>query len=101
MCQQPVLVFGRHDEASASDLSLADSSNSQETRRKTVAHSGFGKGWKDRKVIVSLMMVCAVLASMAFGVLVAYGICLAFFRLMGASTAAVPARNVVEVPSEA
>lgn len=85
----------------ASDLSLAGSSISQETRRKTVAQMGFGKGWKDRKVIVSLMVICAVLASMAFGVLVAYGVCLAFFRLMGTSTAAVPARKGVEVPSEA
>ena len=81
-------------------MSLAGSSISSETRRKTAAQ-GRGKGWKDRKVIVSLMVVCAVLASMAFGVLVAYGVCLAFFRLMGASTAAVPTRKPVEVPSEA
>jgi len=29
----------------------------------------------------SLMLVCAVLASLAFGVLVAYGICQAMFRM--------------------
>jgi uncharacterized protein (DUF2062 family) len=29
----------------------------------------------------SLMLVCAVLASLAFGVLVAYGICQAMFRV--------------------
>jgi len=32
-------------------------------------------------VISSLMMVCAVLASLALGVLVAYGICQVMFRL--------------------
>lgn len=33
-------------------------------------------------VIISMMLVCAVLASLAFGVLTAYGLCLAFFRLV-------------------
>jgi ABC-type spermidine/putrescine transport system permease subunit II len=28
------------------------------------------------------MLVCAVLVSLAFGVLAAYGLCLGFFRLM-------------------
>jgi hypothetical protein len=32
-------------------------------------------------MISSLMMVCAVLASLALGVLVAYGICQVMFRL--------------------
>lgn len=32
--------------------------------------------------MVSVMLVCAVLASLAFGVLAAYGLCLAFFRMM-------------------
>ena len=36
---------------------------------------------EDGAVISSLMMVCAVLASLALGVLVAYGICLAMFRV--------------------
>ncbi len=30
---------------------------------------------------ISIVLVCAVLASMAFGVLVAYGICYAMFAL--------------------
>lgn len=33
-------------------------------------------------MIISIMLACAVLASLAFGVLTAYGLCLAFFRLM-------------------
>ena len=33
-------------------------------------------------MLITLMLVCAVLASLAFGVLTAYGICLGFFRLM-------------------
>lgn len=53
---------------------------------------GRGTGWKDGEVIVSLMVVCAVLASLAFGVLVAYGVCLAFFRLFGARAATGAAR---------
>jgi hypothetical protein len=33
-------------------------------------------------MLISLMLGCAVLASLAFGVLAAYGVCLGFFRLM-------------------
>jgi uncharacterized protein (DUF2062 family) len=36
---------------------------------------------EDWAVISSLMMVCAVLASLALGVLVAYGICQVMFRV--------------------
>jgi len=32
-------------------------------------------------VISSLMMICAVLASLALGVLVAYGVCQVIFRM--------------------
>jgi uncharacterized protein (DUF2062 family) len=31
--------------------------------------------------VTSIMLVCAVLASLAVGVLVAYGICIAMFRV--------------------
>lgn len=55
---------------------------------------GRGTGWKDGKVIVSMMVVCAVLASLAFGVLVAYGICLALFRLIGGQTVRASARLI-------
>jgi hypothetical protein len=55
--------------------------------------TGRGTGWKDRNVIVSLMVICAVLASMALGVLVAYGICMTLFRLLGARAMAAPARQ--------
>jgi nitrate reductase NapE component len=41
-------------------------------------------------MLITLMLVCAVLASLALGVLAAYGVCLGFFRLMaGRSGAAV------------
>ena len=33
-------------------------------------------------MLISLMLGCAILASLAFGVLAAYGVCLGFFRLM-------------------
>jgi hypothetical protein len=39
------------------------------------------RNWEDWAVISSLMMVCAVLASLALGVLVAYGICQVMFRV--------------------
>jgi len=51
-------------------------------------------GWKDFKMLISLMLVCAILASLAFGVLAAYGICLGFFRLMAGRTA--PAHTVLD-----
>jgi nitrate reductase NapE component len=47
-------------------------------------------GLEGRKMLITLMLVCAVFASLALGVLAAYGICLGFFRLM-AGRAAVPA----------
>jgi hypothetical protein len=34
------------------------------------------------RVIISMMLVCSVLASLALGVLAAYAVCLAFFRLV-------------------
>jgi hypothetical protein len=37
-------------------------------------------------MLISLMLICAVLASLAFGVLAAYGVCLGFFRLMAGRT---------------
>ena len=39
--------------------------------------------------MVSLMLVCAVAASLAFGVLVAYGICLVMFRIFRVHATAV------------
>jgi hypothetical protein len=39
-------------------------------------------------MLISLMLGCAILASLAFGVLAAYGVCLGFFRLMAGHTAA-------------
>ena len=47
-------------------------------------------------MLISLMLICAILASLAFGVLAAYGVCLGFFRLM-AGRAGVPARKALEV----
>jgi hypothetical protein len=43
-------------------------------------------------MLISLMLLCAVLASLAFGVLAAYGVCLGFFRLMAGHTSTVRAR---------
>jgi hypothetical protein len=54
-------------------------------------------GLEGRKMLITLMLVCAVLASLAFGVLAAYGICLGFFHLMASRngvvvSAAAPAK---------
>ena len=40
-------------------------------------------------MLISLMLMCAVLASLAFGVLAAYGVCLGFFRLMAGRASSV------------
>ena len=39
-------------------------------------------------MLITLMLGCAVLASLALGVLAAYGVCLGFFRIMAGRTAA-------------
>lgn len=51
----------------------------------------------------SIVLVCAVLAAMAWGVLMAYGVCLAFFRMFrmraaqsAANTAPAVAPQVVQ-----
>ena len=46
-------------------------------------------------MLISLMLICAILASLAFGVLTAYGVCLGFFRLMAGRTLPV-ARTAIE-----
>lgn len=50
-------------------------------------------------MLITLMLVCAVLASLAFGVLAAYGVCLGFFRLM-AGRAGLPAPTSTPVKAE-
>jgi hypothetical protein len=52
-------------------------------------------------VIVSVMLACAVLVSLAFGVLTAYGLCLAFFRLMSMQAAAITRTAIESQPAEA
>jgi uncharacterized membrane protein len=51
-------------------------------------------------MLISLMLGCAILASLALGVLAAYGVCLGFFRLM-AGRARVPARTAQVTPAKA
>jgi hypothetical protein len=55
-------------------------------------------------VIGSLMLVCAVAASLAVGVLMAYGICLGMFRIFRVHATAVArervARNAISVAIE-
>jgi nitrate reductase NapE component len=51
-------------------------------------------------MLISLMLICAILASLAFGVLAAYGVCLGFFRLMS-GRAGVPARTLEVSPAKA
>lgn len=47
-------------------------------------------------MLITLMVLCAILASLALGVLAAYGICLGFFRLISGH-AGVPVRQALEV----
>jgi hypothetical protein len=37
-------------------------------------------------MLISLMLICAILASLALGVLAAYGVCLGFFQVMAGRT---------------
>jgi hypothetical protein len=37
-------------------------------------------------MLISLMLACAIFASLALGVLAAYAVCLGFFRLMAGRT---------------
>ena len=45
-------------------------------------------------VMVSLMLICAVAASLAFGVLVAYGVCQVMFRVFRVHAEAVAKERV-------
>ncbi|HXS11184.1 MAG TPA: hypothetical protein VN734_00655 [Acidobacteriaceae bacterium] len=46
-------------------------------------------------MLILLMLICAILASLAFGVLAAYGVCLGFFHLI-AGHAGVSVRAALE-----
>lgn len=50
-------------------------------------------------MLITLMLVCAVLASLAFGVLAAHGVCIGFFRLM-AGHAGVPVPSAAPIKAE-
>lgn len=47
------------------------------------------------------MLVCAVLASLAAGVLAAYGVCVGVFRLLRTQVRQAPAKQPVSVPASA
>jgi len=49
----------------------------------------------------TVTLVCAVLASMAFGVLLAYGVCQSVFALFRMHALRSPAPSQVRVPSRA
>lgn len=49
----------------------------------------------------TVTLVCAVLASMAFGVLLAYGVCQAVFALFRMHALRSPAPSQVRLPSRA
>ena len=51
-------------------------------------------------MLISLMLICAILASLAFGVLAAYSVCLGFFRLMAGRTVPVRALEAKPVKAE-
>ena len=52
-------------------------------------------------MLISLMLVCAIFASLAFGVLAAYGVCLGFFRIMAGRTAAALHTPIEPAPAKA
>jgi hypothetical protein len=51
-------------------------------------------------MLISLMLICAVFASLAFGVLAAYGMCLGFFRLMAGRSTSVARAAIEPVKAE-
>ena len=51
--------------------------------------------------MASLMLVCAVFASLALGVLVAYGICQAMFRIFRVHTLSAARQRVSAAPVRA
>ena len=55
----------------------------------------------EESVIDSVMLVCAVLASLAAGVLVAYGVCLTMFGLFRIHARQVPVKSAVRVSQPA
>jgi nitrate reductase NapE component len=79
----------------ASDLSLVGTSKRLKPERAAAVATYRVDGLEGRKMLITLMIVCAILASLAFGVLAAYGICLGFFRLM-AGHAGAPAHASLE-----
>jgi hypothetical protein len=56
---------------------------------------------EDFPVTDLLMLLCAVLASLAAGVLAGYGVCLALFGLFRTHARQVPVKPAVTVPSSA
>jgi nitrate reductase NapE component len=53
-------------------------------------------------MLISLMLACAILASLAFGVLAAYGVCLGFFRIIaGRARAAAMHTSIEPTPAKA
>jgi hypothetical protein len=53
------------------------------------------------RVIISMMLVCSVLASLALGVLAAYAVCLGFFRLVSMQGSALGSGHLEGKPAEA
>lgn len=51
-------------------------------------------------MLISLMLGCAVLASLAFGVLAAYGVCLGFFRLIAGRASSVAPTTIEPAKAE-
>ena len=86
-----MLVFQRQNETQPADLFTVGSSNYLERRNGPLSNraSWAADGLEGRKMLITLMLVCAVLASLAFGVLTAYAICLGFFRMMAGRTSIV------------
>lgn len=90
-----MLVFQRHGGPEASDLFRVGTSKAVGPQRAASAACSRRRAGKDFKMLISLMLICAILASLALGVLAAYGVCLGFFQLM-AGRAGVPVRATLE-----
>jgi hypothetical protein len=56
---------------------------------------------EDVQLIDLLMLICAVLAALAAGVLAAYGVCLGMFGLFRMHARQVAVKQVVRVPNPA
>ena len=61
--------------------------------RHKLVHTGSSSSARRDALIATLLLTCAIMTSLAFGVLLAYGVCLGLFRLVHAHAVSVAQRR--------